>query len=491
MALAALWFLYGLKNTIVVTTAPTWTLVEEQLWREIRGIWKASITPLKGRLLDTQIDIEEKWFALGLSTDEYARFTGFHSARVLIIIDEATGVREELWDAAESMVLRKGDRIVAIGNPTDPASRFKRSCDSGRYNVIPLSCLDHPNVVHDNEEIVPGAVTKGWCEDQLLAYGSKDSPLYKAKVLGQWPSSRPDALIPYDVLVRAQGFWERNLRRRDGKILKAGKSLGLDISGLGDDLSVLTECDDGQFKILWWHRHKETMETVGRVLHSIRAGSGDYRALAIDDTGIGNGVSSRILELQQWARKKVDTVQTPNSFFDPTPVPGSDPLLSCVILRVNFAQKSREPEKYHSIKDEMWWHLREGLIADLHGLPTDHQFSLLQAPKGMTLLGQLEKPIYEMDSSGRIRVLDKKTTNSEKQKLLPTKSPDFAHSTILCGHAWRVIRPREAQKEVAKHESDVARLHFKEQLEKDKKKHSEKFEPHDYSEDYAYLNEDF
>lgn len=441
-AVAVLWYLYSRENTIVVTTAPTWTLVEAQLWKEIRNLWKQSRVTLDGRLLETQIKITDKHYAIGISTDEHSRFQGFHGqGGTLIVLDEATGVREELWDSAESMVVGPHDRILAIGNPTEPSSRFKRACDSGRYNVIRLDAENHPNVRHKNPLVIQGAVTAEWVEDRLQEYGSRDSPLFRSRVSGFWPEQGQDTLIPLTLIIKAQNFTPRDEK---SLLRKKGGALGIDISGLGDDLCVCTYIEDAEFTILWWHRHLELMETVGKIIRTIEdSRKGLIRAIAIDDTGIGNGVSSRLLELQTHARRGAVTVRSPNQLIEPFLSKMSQAIVDCIILRVNFAASPSNKQKFDSIKDEMWWHFRESLQHELRRLPTDSEFEALRFPKGSSMIPQLTAPIYMLDSEGRIKVLDKKTNNSERQKLLPLKSPDIAHSIILAEHAYRAIRAEE------------------------------------------------
>ena len=73
-ARTVLWFLFSHPNSLVITTAPTWRQVENILWAEIRRQHQQSSKPLGGEVLRTQIKIADDWFALGLSTDEPARF---------------------------------------------------------------------------------------------------------------------------------------------------------------------------------------------------------------------------------------------------------------------------------------------------------------------------------------------------------------------------------------------------------------------------------
>jgi hypothetical protein len=53
---------------------------------------------------------------VGLSTDQGVRFQGFHG-RVLIVIDEAPGVKADIWEAVEGIRAGGDVRVLALGNP--------------------------------------------------------------------------------------------------------------------------------------------------------------------------------------------------------------------------------------------------------------------------------------------------------------------------------------------------------------------------------------
>ena len=55
---------------MVIDTAPTDRQVRNQFWREFRRAYKKSNYPLAGKLLKTQYNIDEDWFAIGFSTKE-------------------------------------------------------------------------------------------------------------------------------------------------------------------------------------------------------------------------------------------------------------------------------------------------------------------------------------------------------------------------------------------------------------------------------------
>ncbi len=65
MAREALRFLYAYAPAVVINTAPTWTQVENQFWRNLRDAYNKARVPLGGHLLKTQLTLAEDWFATG------------------------------------------------------------------------------------------------------------------------------------------------------------------------------------------------------------------------------------------------------------------------------------------------------------------------------------------------------------------------------------------------------------------------------------------
>lgn len=430
-----LWYLARYDDAIVITTSSSWTLVEAQIWREIHDAFIKAKVPLPGRLLQTELRISEKHFALGISTDDAAKFQGFHSGHVMVLIDEAVGVKEEIWTAAEAITLGRADRIVAFANPTDPASHFAQVCKSPLWNVVRMDCREHPNVKYNDASILPGAVTLDWINEQRDIAGSEDTPLFQARVCGNFPTSGQNSLISLATVERAQTWDERHRKRTaiDGVVTHQGKgvALGLDIAGPGSDLCVLWAIEDGRATLLWWTIHREIMETAGKVLQTINTFEGRARVLALDDTGIGNGVGSRLVELQRWEQMRL---HSPDS--------GPGYLSACSILRINFGTVAQDQQKYRRVRDELWFELAIALREDILGLPTESELARVALPKGNNLTVQLTSAIYEPGSDGRLRVYDRRDPHSDHEKLraLPTKSPDLAHSLMLARRAYKVLQ---------------------------------------------------
>jgi hypothetical protein len=62
-----------------------------------------------------------------------------------VIIDEAGGVPKSIFDAVDALATNIDARVVAVGNPDDPASHFATICKPGSgWHVETISAFDTP-----------------------------------------------------------------------------------------------------------------------------------------------------------------------------------------------------------------------------------------------------------------------------------------------------------------------------------------------------------
>jgi hypothetical protein len=375
----ALWFLSTRQDAKVVTTAPTWRQVVEVLWREIARSYGSALVPIGGKLTDTHLELGPNWFAMGLSTDDPTRFQGIHAPHVMVVLDEATGIAAEIWDAAEALAVGPNDRFVAIGNPTDPSSRFKAVCDSGKWNVVEINAEKHPNVL-EGRVVVPGGPTREWIAERCEEYGGRDSNLYRARVLGKWPEQGDDALISrLDVEAASEGWVVPTSPIR---------STGTDVARFGSDETVLVAIHDaGVVALPRVRQGQDLMATVGMIKGCLA------KANAVDDTGMGGGVTDRLNEQ------------------------------SHPVTPVNFGEKAEDEERFVNRRTEIWWNLREAIRSRRLVLPP-----LQQAPR---LHADLTNVCYSMDSAGRIKLEPK---DQIKKRL--GRSPDHGDALALAAVAF-------------------------------------------------------
>lgn len=453
----ALKMLYESEDTCVITTAPTARQVEQLLWGEIRQSFRLSKTQLPGRDLMTSIKLAEKWFAAGYTAkvrkgDASATgFQGTHSKRVIVIVDEATDVPEEIWQAIKRITLGPHDKVIAIGNPTDPASyfarlqEFKRPDSTPLWRILTLSGENHPNVVYHDPEIILGAVTEEWIEDLLHESGSRDSALFRSAVLGLFPTDNPDALIKLSWLIRAQLRYEEIAAAGGAKEDRKGECGAIDVAGTGSDLTVVSKISNGVWSLpnivhrkgtpkegdqrSPWHQGQDVDAAI-ELARDFLDSNPKVRTLVVDDTGIGGGCTAGLRALQR--KGKIPKYRTTD---------GRE--REVFIMPINFGAAPLRPSKYDIMKDELWWELRESfrLHNDL-AIPPEHELAKYRFPRGTNLRAQLTAPIYMLGPGGVILVLDKRGAHNkiEATKNLPAKSPDIAHSMMLANFGWRRLR---------------------------------------------------
>lgn len=491
-AIVALWLYY--RGYAVITTAPTARQVTELLWAEIRtlraqaqdvrnlempGEWAESACQVKNPR-------QPKHTLMGYTARVRAgeldatNFKGKHHKRLAVIVDEGIGVARSIFMAINALVL--GDpssRVLVIGNPTDQQSYcYELEHTEGKdgkpvANTIHLNGEDHPNVVL-NEIVIPGAVTKDFIDLQYAIAGSRDSAYYRTTVRGLWPGDVKDALIQMswieEAKQRAQIADERDaailayaetlspadqqsfLRakiKRDNR----GIALGLDVAGEGDNLTVLTGCQNGrifypQLSRPCWHVGRDHTEAVDLIITAMRELK-RVLTIWIDDTGLGAAVSA---DLAKRRRDNPGDFPLIPIFIVKGPLAKpSEYIAQCVVHRINFGgvPPERDEARLAKMRDSLYWDMREALRLKTVMLPPDQEFRAAGFPPKSNLFSQLANPIMWRDRNGVIHVLDKRDSDGPKKltENLPALSPDLAHSACLAFSGWSVLPERQSAPE--------------------------------------------
>jgi len=375
-AASALWFLYSFSPCRVVTTAPKLQQLRNSLWAEIRLAHARS--GLQGECGSLALRLTDDQFAIGQTATEATSFQGLHAPHILVIAEEAAGLEEPIWEGIDALLTSGDARLLIIGNPTSSSGRFYDSHHSTRdlYRTVHISALDSPNFTG---EVVPeglsrSLITRAWVERQAQEWG-EDSPLYRARVLGEFPDQAEGSLIALSWLERAK---ESDLPAGQHPI-----EAGLDVARQGGCENVLAIRQGPRLLHLEAWRSDDLMQTAGRAAAAIRDWS--ITTLRVDATGMGSGVLDRLRE-------------------QGLPAVG-----------VWVGDRPRDPERFTMLRDEIAWGLRERLReGEMSGLTDSRTMAQLSALK------------YSFDSRGRIRVESK---DEMSRRGLP--SPDRADAVVL------------------------------------------------------------
>ena len=320
---------------------------------------------------------------------------GIHAPHLLMIFDEAPGVARDIWEAAEGSLSGEHTRMLAIGNPTEPSGPFFDAFASESWHTIHVSCLEHPNVVKD-EQIVAGGVTREWVEDRKRAWGD-GSPLYHARVLGEFPQSGDDSLVPLAWL-NAAGMGCAPAGGGDGGAVpdKGGDAprLGVDVARYGADETVLVARTGPRVDEIVAMRGADLMQVAGRVQAFAKAKGIDAKNVFVDEIGIGSGVVDRLHEQK----------------FRVTPV--------------NFGAGADDREHYANVRAECYWRLREAL--EPREGRTEPCLALPDAGVWRSVRGQLTAIRYTFTSKGQIKIEEKDAIRKRTGR-----SPDHADALAL------------------------------------------------------------
>lgn len=375
-AVAILWFLYCHEQAVVLSTAPTFRQVRHVLWRQVHKMYHGAEYSLGGKLLDTRLEMSDGRFALGLSADSDDEFQGFHSPNMLIVVDEAEGVEEPIYEAIEGVMTSENCRLLLIGNPTTMSGTFRRAFYEERelYHTITISALESPNLTN-GKVVTRGLVSRRWVEERKKVWG-EDNPIYQARVLGEFPDQGDDTLI---ALSQVEAAVNREMETEaDGPVIVA-----VDVARFGSDKSVILLRRGAVVEHIQPHRGLDTMKLVGYVIHAIDTWEPDE--VVVDEIGIGAGVMDRLREQGYRVRG------------------------------VNVATSARDSQHFANLRAEGYWNLRQLVMEGSLSLPADNE-----------LVGQLAGLRYSFNSLGRVVIESK-----EEMRRRNTPSPDKADALML------------------------------------------------------------
>ena len=376
-----LWWLASRRPAKVVVIGPTHRQVAQIVWKETRLAYFASKISLGGRMLETpRWEIDDETFALGFATDQPYNIQGHHSPHLMLIYTEAHSVSQDDIEAGKRL---NPERLLLTGNPLSLAGEFYEAFHGKgeMYKTIQISAFDSPNV-KIGKVVIPGLVGPVEVEERKRDWG-EGTPLYQASVLGQYPDSLEDSLIPRSWVDRAL---------QSGFQPSEPHVLACDVARGGDN-TVLMRRDGPVCRIIWRGKTPDVMEIIGRVGRYLEDNPDLEKRVTIDDTGIGGGVTDRLRELGYRV----------NAFI--------------------AGEAAQDPRRWANAQAEAW-----GLMADVF------QRNGVSIPPDPALITQLCTRRYKLQSDRRIILESKADLRAQGGH-----SPDEGDALAMC---WSPIAAR-------------------------------------------------
>lgn len=392
-ALACWWLdVHPPGEAFVVTTAPTWNQVHAILWREMRKLHKSAN-------LDGRLTLDARWYmgeqgrrgngtsdeelvAYGRKPSDYdqSAFQGIHARYVLVIIDEAGGVPKLLYDAVDSLVTNDNSRVLAVGNPDDPASQFQKVCEPGsNWNQIHISYDMTPAFTGEDvpEWLLELLISETWVEERKLSWGEQ-SPTYVSKVLGEFPDVSDDTLLSPALLLRCQ------INQLKGT--ETG-TFGADIARMGADETCVYRNRGGRIRIVYSKHKQDTVDTTKAFERLVKDRHKEV-PMQVDADGLGAGVYDAM------ARNGMP------------------------VIEFRGGRKPMDQKRFVNRKAEVFWAFKV--------MCEDGEIDLPEHGEDDDLISQLGSIKWYLDIKGKIGIESK---DAMKKRGLP--SPDRADACVM------------------------------------------------------------
>lgn len=289
IAWVAIWFLLHRPSVKVLITAPSSAQLFDALFAEIRR-WIEDLEPIYRDRLEVKSDRVELLAApaecfITLRTarkESPESMQGVHAPFVLVVVDEASGVDDAVYEALSGSLAGDNRHLVLLGNPTRTSGMFYDTHNrlSNQWTTLHWSCADAPRV------------PQAYIDEQRIKYGEDSNP-YRVQVLGDFPLADEDTVIPLYLV-------ESAMTREIEEPFMVEEVWGLDVAGDGKqaDASVLFKRRgrNSRLGVKKW-RNLDPMQLVGRVKQEYDACSVKPTKIIVDGIGIGAGVAARLAEL--------------------------------------------------------------------------------------------------------------------------------------------------------------------------------------------------
>lgn len=372
-----LWFVLFFRDLKVPVTANSQDQLRDVVWAEIAR-WHRELPAFLRDMIEVsaeRVTIKadpEGAFAVARTArpEKPEALQGFHAKVLAFFLEEASGIEDIIFETAGGALSSEDSWVFMFANGTRASGYFYRSQTSNRAS---WRCYHVPCSLSSR-------VSPSYAQEIAAEYG-EDSNVYRVRVLGEFPLSEDDAVIPLGLIEAAVS--------REISPSESGIVWGLDVARFGDDTTCLVK-RRGNMMLEPSREWKKTdlMQTAGIIAKEYGETPLELRpsAINVDVIGLGGGVVDRLRELG-------------------LPVRG---------INVGEAA-STDPTRYMRLRDELWFKARDWFDTRAVTMPNDG-----------ALIGELVGPKYKVESSGKLKVESK-----DDMKKRGVKSPNRADAFCL------------------------------------------------------------
>ena len=303
---------------------------------------------------------------------------GIHATHVMCIVDEASGVDDIVYEAAQGTLSTPGAIFVMIGNGTRLSGYFY---NSHNRNKTQWSCYQVTSFDAQN-------VDQSFVDTIEQTYGL-DSNQYRVRVLGLFPTNEEDSLISHADALSA-------LNRDVLPSHSAEECWGVDVGRGGDNSALIKRRGNVVHGGRQWNI-KNLMETVGIVYQEWMDARVKPDHIYVDAIGIGAGVADRLAEL----------------------LSSSD----TSVVSINVSELPAMKGVYPRLRDELWYEVKNWIETKICSFQVGDGFAREDVE---ILIEEICAPLAIYTSSGKNGVESK-----PQMKARGIKSPNMADALCL------------------------------------------------------------
>ncbi len=374
-----------------VATAPSRGQIEGALMSEVSK-WIDKLPPELSKLLEvknTSVTLRSRpklsnFAARTARPENPEALQGIHEDEgwVFLLVDEASGVHENIFESAGGSMSGENCQTMLLSNPTRTSGFFFRTHNQEKHRWFTL------NVGYEDSV----RISKDYYEEMGERYGY-DTNIFRVRVLGLFPRSDLDTMIPYELVEKA--------RMRDIVVPDHLRCVwAVDVARFGDDDTVLLKRNAIAIlpEIKVWNG-LDTMKVANKLKLEWDQTVPSHRptVILVDVIGLGAGVVDRLYELG-------------------LPVRG-----------INVSETAAQKETYRNLRTELGFLCREWLESRDHVLPmcdgtcTDRRDCVHDR-----MMMELTTIKYDVTTGGKLLMESKKD-----MKKRGYKSPDLADAVFL------------------------------------------------------------
>ena len=371
-----IWYLFCFKDSQIPCTAPTSVQMHDVLWKEVSKWLERLPDPVKKKFETTTeyiriVDSPDTWFARAATARKETpeALAGMHADNLMYVVDEASGVPDEIFNTAEGSLTGTDIVFIMISNATRNYGYFFDSHhkDKKNWQTLHFSSMESPIV---DEQYV----------NRIAEKNGTDSDEYLIRVLGEFPKMNTmddEGWVPM--------LEEAELKFVPDANFIGETRMGVDPAGEGKDKTTWVVRDSFKARIVAEEKISNESSIAQKTLTLMTHYNVPEKNIFIDNFGIGANISKELA---------LSSLRV-NSY------------------PINVGEKAKDSDKFMNVRAEAYYRLKQWLR------------------KGGELVNhagwdELLHLFYRRELSGKMQIMGKR-----KMKKMGISSPDFADALML------------------------------------------------------------